>query len=39
MKETNSDRKVWVHIELDNLEDMFRLGNETLEDIKHNMES
>jgi len=39
MKETNSDRKVWTHIELDNLEEMFRQGNENIEDIKHNMES
>jgi len=38
MKESNSDRKVMSHIEIDNLEENFKQGNEVLDDIQKKME-
>jgi len=38
MKESNSDRKVMSHIEISNLEENFKQGNEVLDDIQKKME-
>jgi len=38
MKETALEKKVWVHVIMDNLEDMFLEGNQVLDEIKMNME-
>jgi len=38
MKESNMDKKVWSHIEIDSLEELFLQGNEVLDEIQKSME-
>jgi len=38
MKESHIDRKVWNHVEMDNLEETFSQGNEALDEIQKGME-
>jgi len=38
MKESHIDRKVWNHVEMDNLEETFTQGNEALDEIQKGME-
>jgi len=38
MKDTYIEKKVWVHVIMDGLEDMFLEGNTVLDEIKLSME-